>query len=102
MKAATVLTLMSFVVSVSHAHADDHALTATQIAERAARPDALNWMGARARVRMVLTDAPGQSRERSMEIIGREKDGLYQSLVRFLNPADIAGTAFLMLERGKE
>lgn len=89
-------------VLVSQVRADSSALTAAQIAERTVRPDALNWAGGRARVRMVLTDSAGKSRERSMEITGREKDGFYQSLVRFLNPADVAGTAFLMLERGKE
>jgi hypothetical protein len=80
----------------------DTTLTATQIADRTVRPDALNWVGGRARVRMVLTDSDGKSRERSMEITGRRKDGQYQSLVRFLNPTDVAGTAFLMLERGKD
>lgn len=81
------------------AHAE---MTAEQIAERTVRPDALTWNGGRARVRMVLIDSEGKSRERGMEITGREKGGLYESVVRFLNPADVAGTAFLMLERGKE
>jgi hypothetical protein len=89
-------------VFAGYARADTGTLTAEQIAERTVRPDALNWSGGRARVRMVLTDSEGKSRERGMEIIGREKGGLYESLVRFLNPADVAGTAFLMLERGKE
>ena len=102
MKPVTVFTLLSLVISSGYAHADGTVLTAAQIAERAVRPDALNWVGARARVRMVLTESAGKSRERSMEIIGREKDGHYQSLVRFLDPAEIAGTAFLMLEHGKD
>lgn len=82
--------------------ADHPTLSAREIADRAVRPDALNWSGGRARVRMVLTDADGKSRERSLEIMGRRKDGEYQSLVRFLNPADVAGTAFLMLEHASE
>lgn len=89
-------------VLAGYARADTGTLTAQQIADRAVRPDALTWTGGRARVRMVLTDSDGNSRERGMEITGREKGGLYESLVRFLHPADVAGTAFLMLERGKE
>jgi hypothetical protein len=86
----------------NHARADGAALTGSQIAERTVRPDALNWVGGRARVRMVLTDSAGKARERAMEVTGRKKDGLYQSLVRVLNPADVAGMAFLVLERGNE
>jgi hypothetical protein len=86
----------------NHARADGATLTGSQIAERAVRPDALNWVGGRARVRMVLTDSTGKARERAMEVTGRKKDGRYQSLVRVLNPADVAGMAFLVLERGNE
>jgi hypothetical protein len=98
----SAISAMTLCVLAGYAHADGGALTAEQIAERAVRPDALNWNGGRARVRMVLTDSEGKSRERGMEITGREKNGSYQSLVRFLTPADVAGTAFLLLEHGKD
>lgn len=81
------------------AHAEE--LTAQQIADRVVRADTNNWLGAKTRMRMVLTE-DGKTKERSMEIVGRKKDGHYQSLVRFLGPADVAGTAFLMLDRGAE
>ena len=74
-------------------------LTADDIAARMIRGDAFAWEGARARVRMALTDKDGKKQERSMEILGRRDEGLFQTLVRFLAPADVAGTAFLMLER---
>lgn len=97
-----VLVTLLFVTLSSTSQAQGGAqLTAAQIAERAVRPDALNWKGGRARVRMVLTNSEGKTRSREMEVLGRERDGLYQSLVRFLMPADVAGTALLMLERGK-
>ena len=81
------------------AHAEE--LSAQQIADRVVRADTANWVGAKTRMRMVLTE-DGKTKERSMEILGRKKDGHYQSLVRFLGPAEVAGTAFLMLERGNE
>ena len=83
--------------------ADDSALSADAIAAKAVRTDAFSWEGARTRVRMVLTDEKGSKQERAMEVIGRrDKGGMFQSLVRFSAPQDIAGTAFLMLERGKD
>jgi hypothetical protein len=77
-------------------------LTAQQIADRVVRADTSNWVGARTRMRMILTEDGGKTKERGMEILGRKKDGHYQSLVRFTAPADVAGTAFLMLDRGNE
>jgi hypothetical protein len=77
-------------------------LTAQEIADRAVRPDTNNWTGAKTRMRMVLSEEGGKTKERSMEILGRKKDGKYQSMVRFLGPADVAGTAFLMLDRGND
>jgi len=84
------------------ARADDSALTADAIAGKVVRTDAFSWEGARTRVRMVLIDEGGAKQERAMEVTGRRDKGLYQSLVRFSAPQDIAGTAFLMLERGKD
>jgi hypothetical protein len=81
---------------------DDSALTADQIATKIVRTDAFAWEGARTHVRMVLTEAGGDKKDRAMDVTGRRKDGLFQTLVRFAAPADIAGTAFLMLERGKD
>jgi len=51
---------------------------------------------------MVLTDASGSTQERTMDIMGRRSQGNFQTMVRFGSPQDIAGTAFLMLERGKD
>jgi hypothetical protein len=87
------------------AHAGAPEPTADEIASRMVRGDAFSWEGARTRVRMLLLDdssKPADGHERTMDIIGRRKDGLFQTMVRFLAPQDIAGTAFLMLERTKE
>lgn len=98
--AAACAIFLGFVTS--GAQAQDGALTADAIANKVVRTDAFSWEGARTRVRMVLTDEGGSKQERAMEVIGRRDKGLYQSLMRFSAPQDIAGTAFLMLERGKD
>jgi hypothetical protein len=81
---------------------DDSSLSADAIASKVVRTDTFTWEGARTRVRMVLVEASGSKQERAMEVMGRRDKGQYQSLVHFTAPADIAGTAFLMLERGKD
>jgi hypothetical protein len=95
------LLVLSMLVG-NFALAESAALTAAQIAERAVRTDTLSWPGAQTRIRMLLIETDGKKRERSMDVVGRKKDGNYQSLVRFLAPQEIAGTAFLMLQRGKD
>jgi hypothetical protein len=84
------------------AQAEGGGPTTQQIAERAVRSSALGWSDARARIRMVLTDAGGSHSERALEVIGRKKNGQSQSLVRFTSPQDVAGTAFLLLEKSKD
>jgi hypothetical protein len=80
------------------ARADDSALTADDIARKTLRADSFAWEGARTRLRMILQAPDGKRQERSMEVVARRQRGLLQSMVRFSAPADIAGTAFLMLE----
>lgn len=75
-------------------------LPASKIAERALSSNAFRYTDARTRVRMVLTASDGKHSERVLEVLGRSQGGGYQSVVRFLAPQDIAGTAFLMIERG--
>lgn len=88
---------LGIALSPPAARADD--LTADEIARRMVRGDAFAWEGAKSKVRMVLLSKDGKRKERAMEIVGRRSDGLFQTVVRFTAPADIAGTAFLMLER---
>jgi uncharacterized protein len=77
--------------------------SANEIAQRVVNgSDAFRWDGGQSRVRMVLIEADGKRKERSMDVVARRKSGMFQSLVRFLAPGDIAGTAFLMLEKGKD
>jgi hypothetical protein len=97
---SVLLCALGLVCALARADAD--ALSAAQIADRALHSNAFRWSDARTRVRMVLITADGTRSERQLEVLGRKKNGLYQSFVRFLSPKDIAGTAFLMLERGPD
>ena len=80
------------------AHAE---LSAAEVVERMLKQDAFGWDDAETTVRMVLVDGKGAKRERVMESLRRKKSGQLQSVVRFRSPQDVAGTAFLMLERDK-
>lgn len=84
----------------SHARADGN-LTADQIVERMLKQDAFGWDDAETTVRMTLIDSKGSRQERVMESLRRRKDGRNQSVMRFRAPQDVAGTAFLILERDK-
>ena len=94
------LACAAALLSVYSAAAADDAPSAEQIAKRIVSGDAFRWDGGQSRVRMVLIEADGKKKERAMDVIGRQKDGRFQTVLRFLSPEDIAGTAFLMLEKG--
>jgi hypothetical protein len=76
-------------------------LTAEQIVDKMLGQDAYGWDEAATTVRMGLLDASGKRTERVMENLRRRKNGQLQSVVRFRSPQEVAGTAFLMLEREK-
>jgi outer membrane lipoprotein-sorting protein len=75
--------------------------TAAEIMERMLAQDAFGWDEAETTVRMSLIDSSGARRDRVMENLRRRKGGQLQSVVRFRAPQEVAGTAFLMLEREK-
>ncbi len=85
------------VISV-RVHAGD--LGADQIVEKMLAQGLFGLDEAETVVRMGLIDASGSRTERVMENLRRRKNGQLQSLTRFRSPAEVAGIAFLMLERG--
>lgn len=90
------------IVFATGAHAFAQAeLSADQIVDKMLKVDPFGWDEAETTVRMTLIDAKGGKSERVMESLRRRKNGQLQSLMRFRSPADVAGTAFLMLEREK-
>ncbi|MBM4363750.1 MAG: outer membrane lipoprotein-sorting protein [Deltaproteobacteria bacterium] len=96
--AASLALVAGALVSSAPAHAEEGP-TAEQIAARMVRGTGFQWEGAKTRLRMVLVDAGGARSERMLEVIGRRREGRLESVVKFLGPADVAGTAFLMLEK---
>jgi hypothetical protein len=96
------LFLCVFATTLVIATADAQAnLTAEQIMGKMLNQDAFGWDEAETTVRMTLVEASGARKERVMENLRRRKGGMQQAVVRFRSPADVAGTAFLMLERDK-
>lgn len=95
--AALLASVIVSLAALGPAHAED--LTADQIATKMVKGNGLGWEGAKTRLRMVLIDDKGQKSERSIEVLGRRHDGRLETVVRFLSPADVAGTKFLTLEK---
>lgn len=87
----------SCLVLAATAHAEDP--SADEIARRTLRADAFSWEGSKVRLRLTLIGADGRRSERRMEVLGRRAGEGLQTVIRFLAPADIAGTAFLTIER---
>jgi hypothetical protein len=94
------LVVCSVTISFLPAHAQAPQ-TAEQISERMLAQDPFGWDEAETTVRMTLIDNTGAKKERIMDNLRRRKGGQLQSVVRFRAPQEVAGTAFLMLERPK-
>ena len=94
------LSLLFCVITGASAHAQAPQ-TANEIIDRMLKQDAFGWDEAETTVRMTLIEAGGARKERVMENLRRRKNGQQQSIVRFRSPQEVAGTAFLMLEKDK-
>lgn len=95
---AFVILGIALVARPAKADATD-GLTGEQIAGRIVQGSAFDWDGARTRMKMTLVAKDGGKRERALDILARKQGGLVQTVVRFTTPADVAGTAFLLLEQ---
>lgn len=76
-------------------------LTGADIAAKIVKDSGFRWEGAKTRLKMVLIDKGGAKKVRLLEVLGRRDDGRLETIVRFLSPTDVAGTAFLMRETKK-
>ena len=94
------LAMLGVVVAVAGlARADGGRPSGGEILRRMRQTDAFGWSGAEARIRMVLRERGGRERVRVLDSISRREGDDVRSVVRFREPADVAGTAFLLLER---
>lgn len=73
--------------------------TAAEILEKARRTGALGLVGARASVKLSVDDGQGGRRERALTALAAERDGEVRRLVRFLEPAEVRGVGFLVVEK---
>ena len=97
---SSLLSLTLFAALATPVAAQDPE-SAEGIMKRVLARDAFGWDGAETRMRMILTDKNNKVRERVMESLRRRKGNLQQSVIRFRAPQDVAGTAFLTVERDK-
>jgi outer membrane lipoprotein-sorting protein len=75
-------------------------LTAEQIVQKATDRSGMGIRAGSAQITMTLQSKSGEKRERKIQTRVRSDDGLHRSLIRFLAPADVQGTAFLLVEKG--
>jgi hypothetical protein len=73
--------------------------TAAQILEKARRTGALGLVGARATVKLTVDDGRGGRRERALTAVAADTGGEVRRLVRFLEPAEVRGVGFLVVEK---
>lgn len=92
---AVALTVLMAAPAAVHAEE----LTADEIVKRATDRNSLGFDSGSAQIRMVLQSKSGDKRERRILTRTIEQDGLSRSLIRFLAPADVQGTSFLLIEK---
>lgn len=79
--------------------AGGQALTAAQIVEKATGLNAVGFNTGRATVRMVLQDKGGDRKIRTLDTRTLAAEGSRRrTLIRFQDPADVRGSAFLLIE----
>lgn len=77
--------------------ADD--LTVDQIIEKALAKGQVGFDRGTATLKMDIYNAKGEVKSRTLELKAVRENGLVRSLVKFTKPAEVAGIAFLVLEK---
>lgn len=96
-KAAAVLIALVFSIGLGGSFARAQALSGKEVAQRAHdRPVGKDSV---AQMEMILESKSGHRRVRTFRAVTRTDGPLRKALIRFLSPADIEGTGFLVLER---
>lgn len=73
--------------------------SADDLARQTLAHDTFGFEGTHVRARLLLTEGDGRTQERAFEGVSRKgADNLIKSVIRFTAPANVAGTAFLMIQ----
>jgi hypothetical protein len=75
--------------------------TAQEIADRVSDTNTIGFKKGKAEMRLVLQPDGGEKRERRYVLTTVEESDKSKSLIRFLSPADVQGSTFLMIEHGE-
>ncbi len=97
--AAFVLPALLLATSLPAAAADNSNLTASQILDKALAKGTVGFSQGTATLMMNITNAKGETKSRTLDIKAKREDGLVKSLVKFQRPAEVAGIAFLVIEK---
>ncbi len=97
--------ILSVALAAATAHAADkehsaQELSAEEIVERALGRGAVGFQQGTATIKMTIVTSKGDTKERTLEISAmKDGDGLLKSMVKFSKPADVSGTAFLVVQK---
>ncbi|MBI5495199.1 MAG: outer membrane lipoprotein-sorting protein [Deltaproteobacteria bacterium] len=99
-RAALGATALSLWTTLAFAQAPaPAALGAEDLVKQAYERNTAAYSNIRANLKMTLTTTKGETKVRDLELRGvRNSAGLVRTIVRFRSPADVAGTAFLVLQ----
>ncbi|HEY4220798.1 MAG TPA: outer membrane lipoprotein-sorting protein [Myxococcota bacterium] len=79
---------------------DGKELTAEDIMQKALDKGTVGFKQGTATLKMTIVTAKGEAKERTLDIEAmRGDDGLTKSMVKFTKPADVNGTAFLVIQK---
>ena len=87
-------SLFALILLSSPAQAED----AKSFTKRVLDTDAMGWTKAHVKMRLTITDKKNRKKVRALEIKGATLSQRAHTLVRFAEPAELAGTAMLMRE----
>ena len=99
-RVAAVCTVLALVIVDTPATRAGDDKTASEIIEAMVDGDPLGYGGAEARIVMALVNSRGQEQKRKIVLYSRNDDDTRRMFVRFLSPSDVAGTAFVGVDKG--
>lgn len=93
-----VASALALLFVSSPAAADDEAMDADEIIERAVERNALGFESGRAQVRLTVFDRDGEQRHRDLDVRSRRDGDQTRTLMTLTDPAEVRGQAFLFVE----